>query len=198
MPDKPLEHQEIVRLLAKLKEDTPEYPADLLEARKYSYLKQIVDLKISAEGQQGGQKGGKAGPGGAGGVGGATGGGATFLGLPLKTALAIGAAILMLTAGYLFRDQIVEVLADNGLITTEETAAPPFASTPGSPGEGTPTAFEAPTFELPSSGGAATQATPGSGNNDPGGPTAPPEQGGPASIFEYLLCVLRSGTESCR
>jgi len=195
MPERSPENQEIVRLLAKLKEETPDYPADLLDARKYSFLKQIVDIKISGEGRP---EGGIASSGGSGASGAAPRGGSTVLGIPLKTALAIGAAILMLTAAYLFRDQIVEFLAENGLINTEETAAPPFASTPVGPAQETPLPITTPTFGAPPSGGVGTEAAPGPGNNDlPATPT-PPGQSGPISIFQYLICILQSGTESCR
>jgi hypothetical protein len=197
MPKGSLEHQEMVRLLARLKEETPEYPADLLDARKYSFLKQIVDLKLSAEGQPGGT----AGPGGAGRPGAALkagAGGATILGLPLKAAIAIGMVILMLTAGYLFREQIVEFLAENGLINTAETAAPPLASTPEDPAHGTPAAATPPTFGPPASGGEATEAAPGPGSNGPGATPTPPARPGLEGVFQYLLCILQSGTESCR
>lgn len=200
MPNRSLEHQEIVRLLANLKEETPEYPAELLEARKYSFLKQVVDLQISSK--EGPSAGGKGRPGGSAGSGPALSGGATVLGIPLKTALAIGAAILMLTAGYLFREEIVEFLAENGLVTSEETATPPFASTPDGPAQ------ETPTFESPSSGSIETPSTPGPGNAGPGelpgagdgpaGTPTPPAQSGPASVFQYLVCVLQNGAESCR
>jgi hypothetical protein len=191
LPERSPENQEIVKLLGKLKEETPEYPADLLEARKYSFMKQMIDLKISGEDRpaetKGPAKGGRAGASGA-----ALGGGATVLGLPLKTALAIGAVIVLLTAGYLFRDRIVEFLAENGLITTQETVPPPSASTPAGPAGETPAAITAPTFGAPS-GGQATEAAPG----PQGTPTSPP-QSGPLSVFEYLMCVLRNGAESCR
>jgi len=182
-------------MLAKLKEETPDYPADLLEARKYSFLKQIVDIKMSGEGHP---EGGTGSPGGSGGSGAASRGGSTVLGIPLKTALAIGAAILMLTAAYLFRDQIVVFLAENGLINTEETTPPPFASTPDRPPQGTPPPITTPTFEAPPSGGIATESAPGPGNNDVPATPTPPGQGGPISIFQYLICILRSGAESCR
>ena len=224
MPNKSLEHQEIVRLLAKLKEETPEYPADMVEARKYSFMKQIVDLKISLEspagegkqpGGTGGQKGG-GGSRGSGGSGAALGGGSTVLGISLKTVLAIGAVIVMLTAAYLFRDQIVEFLAENEIINTAETAAPSLGSPPVGP------ARETPPVGTPASKIVETEAssalennglegTPGIGKNlDRSGgtpeqdsgqkivtPTAP-VQSGPFSFFQYLMCILQSGTDSCR
>ena len=195
MPNRSPENQEIVRQLAKLKQETPDYPADLLEARKYSFLKQIVDLKISREGHPEGGTGSSAGSGGSGAASSAR---STVLGMPLKTALAIGAAILMLTAAYLFRHQIVVFLAENGLINTEETTPPPFASTPDRPPQGTPPPITTPTFEAPPSGGIATESAPGPGNNDlPATPT-PPAPSGPISVFQYLMCILQSGADNCR
>ncbi len=132
MPEEPLEHQEIVRLLGKLKEETPDYPTELLEERKYSFMKQIVDLKISSEGPTG--RGGTANSGKPGGSGAALGGGATFFGISLKAAFAIGAVIVLLTAAYLFRDQIVHFLAENEIISTEGIRCPSrggYARRPG-------------------------------------------------------------------
>ena len=50
----PSNHQDIVELLSKLKEETPDYPAELLNARKDSFLKQDVNRKISKEDQNSG------------------------------------------------------------------------------------------------------------------------------------------------
>ena len=202
MANKSLEPRDIIRLLGKLKEETPDYPANLVEARKYSFLKQIVDTQISSQGRNGdgnqgggtgGQKGGSGSARGAGGSGAALGGGSTFLGFSLKMVFAVGAAVVMLTAAYLYRDQIVEYLAENEIISSQESASSPFDSTSDSLAQATPTAITAPTFGAPGSGSAATQAAsgsglaatipaPGSGNNNPAGIPGigtPPDRSGP-------------------
>jgi len=196
MPEEPFEHQEIVRLLGKLKEETPNYPTELLEERKYSFMKQIVDLKISSEGPSG--SGGTASSGKSGGSGAALGGGATFFGISLKAAFAMGAVIVLLTAAYLFRDQIVQFLAENEIINTEESVAPPGAATPGGQGQETQTAVPTSNFGAPPSGNMATQAAPGFENGNPGATSTPTGQSGPFGIIDYLICVLQSGTDGCR
>lgn len=189
MANKTIDNQDIIRLLGKLKEDTPEYPSNLVEARKHSFLKQIVDVQISSQGRNkddnrgggiGGQKGGSGSSRGAGGSGAALGGESTLLGFSLKAMLAIGAVVAMLTAAYLYRDQIVEYLAENEIISSQESASSPFDSSSDGLAQVTPTAFTAPTFGAPGAGSAGTQVAsgagtiatkpaPGSGNNSPAG-----------------------------
>ncbi|MGW8180489.1 MAG: hypothetical protein ACWGQW_17280, partial [bacterium] len=172
MPEKSYEHKDIVELLGKLKEEKQEYPSKLVESRKESFLKQVLDFggsgggedsgsggDIGDEGPKGGSDGpGKSGgsgkpdrptePGGSSGTGGSSrssglggsgssgasvAGGTSALGfgISLKSALTIGAVVLLLTTAYLFREQIAEYLADNNITSAQETAAPSFASSPG-------------------------------------------------------------------
>ena len=58
MTKKPLEQKDIINLLDKLREETPEYPVQLAKSRKESFLKQIVDIKLSGEGGGGGGQSG--------------------------------------------------------------------------------------------------------------------------------------------
>jgi len=204
MPEKPLEHKDIVELLGKLKDETPEYPTNLAKARKDSFLKQLLDFDISGSGQDnrgsgddGGNKGPKGGsrvsktggsgkpgkpgkpgaasaaggsrkPGGlsgsgsSGGLRAARGGRAAGLGfgISLKSALAFGAAVVLLTAGYLFRDQIADYLAENGIVRTEETAAPPSFASSSSAGQDDsekPSVINTPTLESLPPGIAVTE-----------------------------------------
>ena len=188
MDDTSLDRQEIIRLLRKLKDETPEYSPDLLEARKYSYLKQIVDLQVSrSDPPAGSSAGGSGRPGAA-----LRGGGATFLGLPLKTVLAIAAAIVLLAAAAFFREEIVDFLAENGVIATEGAVPPLFALTPGGAER------ETPAPGATAAGGGATQAAPGQGNNGPAVTPAPEARDGPFSILDYLFCVLGSEPDRCR
>lgn len=204
-----LEHKEIVRLLGELGEYTPEYPTELVEERKSSFSKRILDFNISIQGQGGessgdsGDEGPKGGSGGSGGsdsggpgspgkpggssdsggssgssgLSGSGGSGASSaslssgstglgLGISLKTAFMFGATVLLLTAAYLFREQIVDYLAENEIIRVEETAAPSFASS--SSGEATeiPTVISTPNSGAPSSGIVATDPATGLGNNN--------------------------------
>lgn len=213
MPEEPLTHQEIVELLSKLRDETPEYPAELEEARKSSYLKQIVEIEISRR-DQGGDSGRQAGAGGAGASGVALGGGTTFLGFSLKSVIVFVAAIAVLTAAYLFRDQITNYLAENNIIRVEATATPADTS----PAVGLSTAK--PTAKAASSSGsgtAVTQTPPGFGSNHPigtpvdakpgpgqksgqvqGTPTPSAPSSPIRNAFQYLICVLQHGAESCK
>lgn len=119
--------QDIIRLLSILKDSTPDYPTDLLAARKSTFLQEAVALQIYGKGMSG--KGG-----GDGGIGG-TGGSGAFGGMSSAQAILLQAVIgvwiiaAMLTAAYIFRDQIIDLLQDNGIITMEITLAPSSEST---------------------------------------------------------------------
>lgn len=262
MPEKPFSHKELVELLGKLKEETPEYPAKLVDARKESFLKQVLDISAAGGSQGGGSgsdggddgpKGGsagsaaKSGPGKAGkpgasagpsasggssrptglsGSGGGSGarlsGGATFLGFSLKSVLIFGAVVVLLTAAYFFRDQIGEILADNGIARTEETAEAPIGASQADQETKTPSAVVVPNFEESSPEIVATPTVPGFGSLDNGeapgtegnsNPTQkPPSQavvpttmtptpenpGGLSGALQFLICILRRGGEGCR
>ena len=185
MPEEPLERQDIIELLAKLKAETPDYPADLVEARKATYLKQIVEIQISRK-DQGGEAGKRGRAGGGSGSGAALGSGMLAQGISLKAAIAVGVVITMLTAAYLFRDQIVDFLAENNIIIVEETATAPIVPAPAGSA----------TLSAPSSGNGATETAPGFGQS-PATPTAP-VRGSPFNVFEYLICILQHGTENCQ
>ena len=265
MPEKSFSHKELVELLGKLKEETPEYPAKLVDARKESFLKHVLDMSTSGGGQGGdggsdggdeGPKGGSAGSGaasgpgkagkpaaptspsntggssrptsglsgsgGKGGSGAGLSGGTTFLGFSLKSVLVFGAVVVLLTAAYLFRDQIVEYLAENGITSAEETTAPPFESSRSGQETEIPPGIAASESEELSPEIAATATAPGLGNADNGNspgmggntnPTQkPPGQtvgsatatptpeppGDLGSAMRFLICILRLGGESCR
>lgn len=263
MPEKSFSHKDLVELLGKLKEETPEYPAKLVDARKDSFLKHVLEMSASGGGQGGdsgsdsgdeGPKGGSAssvetgGPGKAGkpaspsspsnsggsskptglsGSGGKGGSGAslsggTFLGFSLKSVLVFGAVVVLLTAAYLFRDQIGEYLADSGIARTEETAEAPFGVSQSNQGTETPEVVSAPNFEGQSPEIVGTPTVPGFGSinngNSPGTgenssptqrpssqavspATVTPTPGPPSdlgSAFRFLICVLRFGGENCR
>jgi hypothetical protein len=171
MAKKSLKQKDIVDMLSELRNETPEYPPELMRSRKTTFIKRVVDLKISGTSQdgKGGYKGGDDGPKWGGGV---TweelSGGAAATGSSTKTMIAIGIVVALLTAAFLFRNQIVELLVENEIINVAETAAPSIASTPTERATATPTPT-APLFGAPPSGTEATKAAPGSGNNDSGG-----------------------------
>ena len=205
MPKASLEHQDIVELLAKLKDATPDYPPDLVETRKASYLKKIVEIELSRKEQGGGGgKGGSAGSSKA-----ALGGGAAAQGLSFKAAIAVGLLVAMLTATYLFRDQIVNFLEENNIIA-EETATPLVVPAPAGltteipPFNGSSTGVELtgniPGFETDNLGGTPENATesPGHGfDQTPGTPT-PQDRGSPFNVFQYLICILQPEAASCQ
>src|SRR3990172_6915523 len=109
MPKRSLNPKDITTLLGKLKDETPEYPAELLEARKAAFLKQAVTLKIEGKGQggEGGQEGGTSGSGGSGT---ALGGGTAALGFILQAVIGFSVIAAMLLTAFAFRKQIAEIL----------------------------------------------------------------------------------------
>ena len=189
MANKTLRNQDIVEMLSELRNETPEYPPELIRSRKTTFLKRAVDLKISGEGQSG-KGGGQGGAGGQKGGGGVTwaelSGGAAATGSSSKMAIAVGVVVVLLAAAFLFRDQIVDILEENKIINVEETAASSIALAPTEQATATPTAlaFGAPsgveaTKDAPGNAGnlAATEAASGLGNNGNSGNNG----GGPAT-----------------
>ena len=225
MDKKSFEHQDIVRMLSELKSEAPEYPSEMMSARKSAFLKKAADIKISKE-DKGGQGGTIGGSGRSGGPAAASGGGATFFGFSLKTVLTVGFAVAALTGGYLFRDQIRDVLVENEIISTEEPATPLAVSQPEILVPATPTAIFVPTFAVPDSGSSASSRpeatpviptfgapelgseatpviprfndiTPGNNSGRPQGTATPQAQDGPFNFIQYLMCILRGG-ENCQ
>ena len=100
--------EEVIKLLSKLKAETPDYPADLMAAKKAAFLKQAVNIKIDSKGQggEGGQHGGSSG---SGGPGSALGGGPTALWQSLIGIIVVAGIVL---TAYMYRDQISDLLAE--------------------------------------------------------------------------------------
>jgi len=119
---------EIVNLLSKLKNETPEYPSDLLAARKAAFIEQAVGIQFNGpkQGGKGGGDGGSSSLGGSGGPG-ALGGMSTAQGFLLQAVVGVWIIAGMLTAAYVFRDQIIDLLQDNGIVV-EMTQAPSIDS----------------------------------------------------------------------
>ena len=151
IPKRSLNPKEIIGLLSKLKSETPDYPADLLEARKAAFLKQAAILKIQGKGQ-GGQSGQQGGSSGSGGPGPALGGGPAAQSFLLQAIIGFSVVAAMLMAAFVYRDQIGEILKDrNVVVAVDDTGTPTDISTvtlsataspvpTGSPTAGTPTA----------------------------------------------------------
>ena len=116
-PRKPLKTKEITELLSKLKAETPEYPSELMEARKAAFLKQAVNIKIDRTGQ-GGQQGGS---GGSGGSGAALGGG-SVPGVLLQALIGITVVTALLLAAYAYRNQHGDESQDTKVVAQEELA----------------------------------------------------------------------------
>ncbi len=145
MSRQPLNSQDIVGLISKLKDSTPDYPTELLAARKASFLQQAVSINLNGNGL-GGKGGGDGGIGSSGGTGGtsALGGLSTAQTILLQAVIGVWVIAAMLTAAYVFRDQIIDVLQRNGIVV--ETAQAPV-SEPSVLGSPSPTA-EVPTLDF--------------------------------------------------
>jgi hypothetical protein len=127
MPKRTPSPEEITGLLSKLKDGTPEYPADQLAARKSAFLKQAGTINIQGKGQ-GGKGGGQAGNGGPGAT---QGGGLTGPGFLLQALIGIGLIVALLSAAFVYRDQINDLLAgnENKVVTVEDALIPTGIST---------------------------------------------------------------------
>ena len=163
MFERSLNPQDIIGLLSKLKAGTPEYPADLMSARKAAFMKQAIALKIHGHGHsgKGGGDGGSAGSGGSGGSG-ALGGMSTAQGILLQAVIGVWIIAAMLTAAYVFRNQIIDLLQDNHIVSVEVTQAP--AIDPASPVIGAPATEISPTAATPTS--ISATATPGTSSSE--------------------------------
>jgi len=125
MIERSLNSDDIVNLLSKLKADTSDYPSDLMAARKAAFLSQVAATSFDSPGRggKGGGDGGSLfhGPGVFGGL-------STTQGILLQAVIGVWIIAAMLTAAYVFRDQIVDLLQDYGIVTVEFTQLPPFDS----------------------------------------------------------------------
>ena len=145
---------EIVNLLSKLKNETPEYPSDLFAARKAAFIEQAIAIQFNGpkQGGKGGGDGGSSSLGGSGGSG-ALGGMSTAQGFLLQAVIGVWIIAGMLTAAYVFRDQIIDLLQDNGFIV--ETTQAPFIDSPAP--EMVEPAGESPLPEIPPTGGVSPE-----------------------------------------
>jgi hypothetical protein len=125
MSKQSLHSQDIIGLISKLKESTPEYPTDLLAARKAAFLQQAVAINIDGNGLSG-KGGGDGGIGGTGGSG-ALGGMSTAQTILLQAVIGVWVVAAMLTAAYVFRDQIIDLLQDNGIVEMTQIPSGEFA-----------------------------------------------------------------------
>jgi hypothetical protein len=125
MSKQSLHSQDIIGLISKLKESTPEYPTDLLAARKAAFLQQAVAINIDGNGLSG-KGGGDGGIGGTGGSG-ALGGMSTAQTILLQAVIGVWVVAAMLTAAYVFRDQIIDLLQDNGIMEMTQIPSGEFA-----------------------------------------------------------------------
>ena len=164
MFERSLNPQDIIGLLSKLKAGTPEYQADLMSARKAAFMKQAIALKIHGHGHsgKGGGDGGSAGSGGSGGSG-ALGGMSTAQGILLQAVIGVWIIAAMLTAAYVFRNQIIDLLQDNHIVSVEVTQAP--AIDPASPVIVAPATEISPTAATPTSASATPGDVPGNEAN---------------------------------
>jgi hypothetical protein len=141
MANKPLKPKEVTELLSKLKSTTPDYPVDLMAARKAAFVKKAIATKLEGKGP-GGQHGGSGGSG-------TTAGGTTAgQGFFWQAAIGLLVAAALLVAGYIYREPIINLLDGDGTSlvespmpsSTEVSTLTPVAITP------TPSAFATPTL----------------------------------------------------
>lgn len=151
MPKRSLDQKEIIGLLSKLKEQTPEYPANLLESRKAAFLKQAATLKIQGKGQggEGGAEGGGSGTGGSS----ATLGGTAAQGFILQAVIGFSMIAALLLTAFAYREQISVVLRENEVVTVGEalgeTQTALSLSTPTAVFSATPVISPSPTQAIP-------------------------------------------------
>lgn len=128
MPRRSLNPKEIIGLLSKLKSETPEYPADLLENRKAAFLQHAATLKIQGKGQggDGGQQGGSSGSGGSGS---ALGGGTAAQGFLLQALVGFAVVAAMLLTAFAYREQIREMLNNRNEVALAISTATSSGST---------------------------------------------------------------------
>ena len=120
MANKPLKPKEVTDLLSKLKSTTPDYPSDLMAARKAAFLKKAIAIGLEGKGPSGG--GGQ--QGGSGGSGTTAGGAAAGHGFLWPTVVGVLVAATMLLASYIYRDQIINLLEDNNVAVLVESPTP--------------------------------------------------------------------------
>ena len=161
MPIQFLRPEELIALISKLKDKTPDYPVDLMAARKAAFLSQASAIKIDVnnQGGKGGQGGASGGPSGIG-FGGLSG----IEGFLLQAVIGVWIIAAMLTAAYVFRDQIIDILQENDIFVVEDTRLSPDAldvSIP--PEESLPSVVDMPATETPT-----TEIVPATENSEPG------------------------------
>ena len=107
--------EEVIQLLSKLKTGTPDYPSDLLAARKAAFIKQAVTIKIDGKGQSGGN-------GGSGGSGAASGSGFATQGFLWQALIGFLVLSAILLTAFAYRDKIADFSSKNESIALVEDA----------------------------------------------------------------------------
>lgn len=125
MTQQSIHSNEIINLLSMLKDQTPDYPSDLMAARKAALMKQVVTIRMdkSGRGGKGGGDGGGSLSGGHGGAG-ALGGMSTAQSILVQAVIGVWIIAAMLTAAYVFRDEIIGLLQDYGIVSVQMTQVP--------------------------------------------------------------------------
>lgn len=152
MANKPLRPKEVTDLLSKLKSTTPDYPGDLMAARKAAFLEKAISINLEGKGPggSGGQQGGS------GGSGTAAGGTIAGQGFLWPAAVGILVAAAMLLAGFIYREQIRNLLDNPTLVESPApTDLPTFTPIPATPtpfDSATPTPTETVITDTPTMG----------------------------------------------
>jgi len=109
---------DIINLLSKLKASTPDYPSDMMAARKAAFLDQVSTMGFDGPGKGGGDGGSLSNSSSV------FGGMSTAQGILLQAVIGVWVIAAMLTAAYVFRDQIIDLLQDYGIVAVEMTQVP--------------------------------------------------------------------------
>ena len=125
MVERSLNSNDIINLLSTLKAGTSDYPSDLMAARKASFLSQVATTNFDSPGR-GGKGGGDGGSLSKGSN--VFGGMSTAQGILFQAVIGVWIIAAMLTTAYVFRNQIVDLLQNYGIVTVEITQLPSIDS----------------------------------------------------------------------
>jgi hypothetical protein len=189
---------EIIELLSRLKATTPEYPADMLAARKAVFLKQATTIQIQSKGQGGdsGHQGGSSGS--------SLGGSTSASGISFQAVIGFGLVALMLLGAFLVQqvsspnnENIMAALEESpevAMVPQSNNATPTLIPTQSLPTVATPEITVTVVVSTPTPGGVINNVTVGNGTPEvaktnpglklgttPGTPAAP-GQGNPGNI----------------
>lgn len=119
-----LQNRKIIKLITRLKAETPDYPSHLMVTRKADFIKQVAAINVSGitQGNWIDINGGSSE------VVGVLNSLSTAQGILLQVVIGVWIIAAMLTVAYVFRNQIVDLLQQNNIILVESTQVGPVAT----------------------------------------------------------------------